>query len=110
MMIWNIIKPFAWFLFYPAVFIAAWVGGFRVGVIATALSAVLGWYFFIPTGRSFSLESPRYIVSIIIFATFGVVLAFFREQVNKSNRAQIIDEAHRQNGSRKKFSVLACAS
>lgn len=34
--------------FYPAIILAALLGGFRAGVLATALSAVIAWYMFLP--------------------------------------------------------------
>ncbi|HEV7858718.1 MAG TPA: PAS domain S-box protein [Pyrinomonadaceae bacterium] len=56
--------PFA--LFYAAVMLSAWYGGLRHGLLATALSALLGAYFFLPPARTLDLEL-RDIISIILF-------------------------------------------
>ena len=41
--LWTVIRPFAWFLFFPAVFFSSWVGGLSGGVIATVISTALAW-------------------------------------------------------------------
>ncbi len=53
---WRIIEPYAWLLFYPAVFVSATLGGRRVGLIATALSTFLVWWFLL---RPASLAEHR---------------------------------------------------
>ncbi len=56
-------KPYAWFLFYPAVFFSSWVGGLPGGLGATAVSTSLVWWFFIPPEHSFLKESPIRFIS-----------------------------------------------
>ncbi|MGZ3695855.1 MAG: hypothetical protein ACXWQO_17320, partial [Bdellovibrionota bacterium] len=41
---WPILKPQTWALFYPAIFFSTAFGGHRIGLFATAISAMLGWY------------------------------------------------------------------
>ena len=65
--IWPIIRPFAWFLFIPAVFLSAWIGGRWLGMLALVVATLLVWYFFLPADRSFVLERPAVIVSAIVF-------------------------------------------
>src|ERR1035437_5278203 len=55
---WAAIQPYVWFLFFPAVFFRSWLGGLRGGLVATALSTGLVWYFFIPPQFSFAVQSP----------------------------------------------------
>ncbi|MCM2304441.1 MAG: PAS domain S-box protein [Elusimicrobia bacterium] len=49
---WPVIMPFTWFLFYPAAFLAPWIGGPWAGLLAVLESAALGWYYFMPAGKS----------------------------------------------------------
>lgn len=83
---WSSIQPYAWFLFYPAVFFSAWVGGMRGGVMATAISMVSVWWFFIPTRYSFALERPESAVSIVVFVCMGVLFSLTQEQLRKAQR------------------------
>src|SRR6185295_11433057 len=59
-------RPHVWFLFYPAVFLSSWIGGLRVGVVASAASAVLVLWKFPPPELSFD-KSPGQYVSAPVF-------------------------------------------
>src|SRR5437773_9382211 len=48
-----------WSLFYPAVFLASWLGGFRSGVAATFLSTALLWFYFMPPPHSLLKTDPK---------------------------------------------------
>jgi len=85
-MFWVAIKPFAWFLFFPAVFFSAWIGGLSGGVIATLISTALAWWAFIPPERSFALESPFHLVSIAMFMGMGFLFAYTQERIREANR------------------------
>lgn len=69
--LWGLVQPFAWFLFFPAVFAAAWVGGLRGGLIATAIAAPLAWFWFMPPAGSIAKDS-RLLVSVAMFVCMGV--------------------------------------
>ena len=36
--LWQAMCPWAWLLLYPGVFFSSWLGGLRVGLLATAMS------------------------------------------------------------------------
>jgi len=86
-MFWDAtIKPFAWFLFFPAVFFSSWIGGLSGGVIATVISTALAWWFFVPPERSFALENPFYLASIAMFMGMGFLFGYTQERIKKANR------------------------
>jgi PAS domain S-box-containing protein len=74
--------PFA--LFYAAVMLSAWYGGLKQGLLATALSAVLGAYFFLPPARSMSLE----LRDLISIALFLLVASLISALTDSRRRAQ----------------------
>jgi PAS domain S-box-containing protein len=76
--------PFA--LFYAAVMLSAWYGGLRQGLLATALSALLGAYFFLPPAKNMDLEL-RDIVSILLFL---MVASLISALTDSRRRAQEI--------------------
>ena len=80
------IKPFAWFLFFPAVFLSSWIGGLAGGVIATLISTVLAWWAFIPPEGSFALENPIYLASVVMFMAMGFLFGYTQERIKKANR------------------------
>ena len=45
-LLWWMIQPFVWFLFYPAVFFSSRVGGIAGGLASTVLSTSLVLWFF----------------------------------------------------------------
>jgi len=99
----NDVQPFAWFLFYPAVFLSAWLGGLRGGLLATLTSVIIVWWFFIPPVFSFHLQSPISLISIGVFTLMGVVFSIilgrqrkFIQEVEQANASlQYSEERYR---------------
>ena len=62
--------------FFIAIIIAAFVGGFWPGMVAVVLSAVSGWYLFLPPAFSFALKQPDAfaLLLFVIVATIAVAL------------------------------------
>lgn len=83
---WAAIKPFAWFLFFSAVFFSSWIGGLSGGVIATFISTALVWWAFIPPEYSFALKDPFYLASIGLFMGMGFLFGYTQERIKKANR------------------------
>lgn len=79
--LWDYFQPLIWFLFYPTVFFSPLIGGLWGGIGATAISAVLVWYIFIPPQLSFVIEDSKTILSLILFAIMGIVFSFFYERL-----------------------------
>jgi len=88
-MFWSFFQPYVWFLFYPAVFFSAWIGGLAGGLAATIISTALVWFFFIPPEFSFVTQNPRSILSIGIFMLMGILFSFTQERLKKANRETV---------------------
>ncbi len=84
--LWAFISPFVWFLFYPAVFFSARVGGLKAGIISTVLSSLMVWFFFIPQELSFRLEDPKALFSVVVFAIMGFLFSDVQERLKRANR------------------------
>src|SRR5262245_41011053 len=85
LMIWPIIRPFAWFLFSPAVFICAWIGGRWLGIFAAAIATILTWYFFLSPERSFVERDVGDVVAALTFLGTGVLFSLFHDRLKRSN-------------------------
>jgi PAS domain S-box-containing protein len=83
---WPAIKPYAWFLFYPAVFFSSWVGGLSGGLVATAVSTSLVWWFFIPPEYTFLKESPISFISAAAFMGMGILFSISHGRLRTANR------------------------
>lgn len=92
LLIWPWVQPFVWFLFYPAAFFAAWLGGRRAGLIATPLSALLVWYFFVPGRFSFESTEPSAAPTSAMFIVMGIAFAIALERVRRAD-ARALDRA-----------------
>jgi PAS domain S-box-containing protein len=69
-----------WALFYPAVFVASWLGGLSSGLAATAIATALVPVFFM--GRTPpDLTAPSNIISIFIFVTMGIAISVVHERL-----------------------------
>lgn len=84
-LIWDAVKPFAWFLFFPAVFFSGWIGGVWGGLLATIIATLLAWWFFIPFQFSFILNSPLQLASITMFLCMGGLFSFFHHRLQRAN-------------------------
>lgn len=85
-LLWPMIRPFAWFLSYPAVFLSSWAGGMRAGLIATVFCTVLEWWFFVPPVHTFIKDEPRYVISALAFIAMGVLFSVFHKRLRTSMR------------------------
>src|SRR5262245_25363202 len=85
LMIWPIIHPYAWFLFSPAVFFCAWIGGRRLGSLAAVLATLLTWFFFLQPERSFVERDVGDVVAALTFLGTGVLFSLFHDRLKRSN-------------------------
>ena len=67
LLLWPFVSPYVWLMFFPAVLIAAWLGGFLSGIGATLLSTMLAWWRFIPIEGNFRVPAARFYLSPIMF-------------------------------------------
>jgi PAS domain S-box-containing protein len=89
--LWDYIAPFVWFLFFPAVFFSARLGGFRGGVFSTILSTLLVWYFFIPPRLSWQVSNPYNLFSAVMFLIMGYLFSDVQERFRAAERR--VDES-----------------
>ena len=73
--------------FFPAIMLAAWIGGLGPGLLATALSTALAEYFFLEPVRSLRIDSTADLVSLPLFAGIGVTIAILIESLRRSEAA-----------------------
>jgi PAS domain S-box-containing protein len=55
-------------VFFAAVMVSAWFGGFGPGLLSVGLSALLSWYFFLFPQYSVALHSPGQALRLLVFA------------------------------------------
>ena len=68
-----------WALFYPAVFVASWLGGLSSGLAATAIASALVPLFFME--GSSAVSAPQNLISIFIFVTMGIAISVVHERL-----------------------------
>lgn len=83
-LLWDMLKPYVWFLFFPTAFFSAWIGGLAGGLAATVICMLLVWYIFMPPAFSFFLDNPASIFSIAVFLVMGSLFAFVFERLRCS--------------------------
>ena len=75
--------PFA--VFYGAVVVSALYGGLRAGLLAVALSALSGAYFFLPPYYSLKLDVPTF-VQVLVFSVVATVISLTIERSRRAER------------------------
>lgn len=103
--LWSAIQPYAWFLFFPAVFISSWIGGLIPGLVSTVFSAALVSWFFISPQFTFSEKSPMSLVSIGLFCIMGILFSISHGRVRKANQ-QAADANDRLRHSKERYRML----
>jgi PAS domain S-box-containing protein len=83
---WSWLQPLVWFLFFPAVFFSAWLGGRRGGLWATALSTVLVWYVFIAPDPAISARHAHVLLSMGLFTGMGTLMSLLHGRLQAATR------------------------
>jgi len=66
-------------MFTLSVMVAAWYGGLGPGLLATALGAILGDYFFIAPLYSFHIHSVSELIVVVIFLGIGIAISILSQ-------------------------------
>src|SRR5438128_5276915 len=81
--------------FFPAVMIAAYVGGFWPGLLATLLSAVAANYFLTGQLRSFQVTSVNDVAALGLFVLTGAIISGLCESLHRARHRILADERRR---------------
>ena len=94
---WGAIKPYIWFLFFPAVFFSSQLGGMAGGLAATVLSALLASLIFMEPPLAFVTAGPVGLVSVFIFLAMGALFSLTHRRLAQArSTAETALEAARQ--------------
>lgn len=93
--LWPYIPPSPHLLFYPAVFVAARLGGTGPGALATALSMAAIAYAFLPPRESITVDLPRDMLNLAVFVavSLGISVAMGRVRANLQRERAAAREA-----------------
>ena len=80
--------------FFPAVALAGWYGGLGPGVLATAIGALAGDYFF-AGGGGFTLTTGAGLLRFATFAGMGVLISAVCEQLHRAREGRDEDAGQR---------------
>jgi PAS domain S-box-containing protein len=81
-------------LFTLSVTIAAWYGGFGAGLFATALSIVIGSYFFVEPRYSLRVPSSVEVARMILFSVVGIGISILSGQLHRAQARAAAGERH----------------
>jgi PAS domain S-box-containing protein len=83
--------------YYFTIVLCAYNGGLRQGLLATALSALIAQYFFIPPTFSFANKGPHVLPRLITYLLTGTVISFLAEILHRARKSPQENEADAQN-------------
>jgi two-component system, sensor histidine kinase and response regulator len=78
--------------FFPAVMIAAYVGGFWPGLLATLLSAVAANYFITEQLRFFRVTTANDVAALVLFVLVGTIISGLCESLHRARRRLVAQE------------------
>jgi signal transduction histidine kinase/CheY-like chemotaxis protein len=73
-------------VFYPAILVSAWCGGFASGLLSTILSALLIGYFWLPPVGSFAIADAGEAFALTLFVGTGVAMSAVHETLLRERR------------------------
>src|SRR5581483_1560338 len=98
-------------LYFPAVVVSAWYGGFGPGLLTTALSAISALWFFIPPYHSLAIPNPTALIQLGVFAGVCVFISFLTEALHREReKTHEILEREQQTRSEREASQKQLAS
>jgi PAS domain S-box-containing protein len=71
-------------VFFAAVMASAWFGGLGPGLLATGLSALVSWYFFLSHLFSFVVDEPGQILRLLVFTAEGAFISALAGTMHRS--------------------------
>ncbi len=74
--------------FFPAVMLAAWIGGLGPGLGATAFAGLLSAYFFLEPVRSFAIRNTADLVSLPLFVAIAGAMVLVIDSLRRAEDAQ----------------------
>lgn len=80
-LLWGLIKPCVWLLFYPTVFFCSRIGGKLVGIVSTLLSSLLVVPFFLSPQLPFASKDGSHLACMLVFIAMGVAFSFTQERL-----------------------------
>ncbi|WP_397569925.1 PAS domain S-box protein [Schlesneria sp. T3-172] len=80
---------------FPALMIAAYLGGFWPGIVATIVGAIATNYFIVNQLAEVELKSVGDSVAMLLFLTTGLVISLLSESLHRARRRIIQDERRR---------------
>src|SRR5882672_8544779 len=81
--------------FYPAITIAAYLGGFWPGLLATVLSAAASAYFILDPRFSFVIANRAHIIGLVLFVLTGTMISILCEALHRARRRIVVEERRR---------------
>ena len=72
--------------FYPAVALAAWLGGFWPGIVATVLSGFFSWFIFMPPYLSWTALDTSAAGQVAIFSLASLFICLLAESLHEATR------------------------
>jgi PAS domain S-box-containing protein len=96
--LWGSKLPFI--AFYPAVALAAWLGGLGPGLLATAVAAVCALFFLVPLGSP-RVDDPSDLIGLALFVVINVLITALNEALHRARRrAEVAPDAFRESEAR----------
>ena len=71
-------------VFFAAIMASAWFGSLGPGLLATGLSAILSWYFFLYPQFSLALGGPGQALRLVVFAAEGAFISTLAGVMHRS--------------------------
>jgi K+-sensing histidine kinase KdpD len=92
---WSLAHPYV--LFYPAIIVTGWLGGFGPGVLATILAALSLVILWLPPLYSLRIQRIEDASGMMVFVAIGFAISFLNEaRLRAERRADAAEQEMRR--------------
>jgi PAS domain S-box-containing protein len=108
-LLYSLIAPVSFSLFYAAIAITAWFGGTRPGLLATLLSLLSSDYFFLPSASSLPITDPTRLLRLSLIATVSFLINYLISELRNTQHQiqQISDRRLQEREEQLRFAIYA---
>jgi PAS domain S-box-containing protein len=90
--VWGIKLPYI--TLFPAIMVAAWLGGLWPGILTTLITGTAAEYFWIEPSYSWQVNEPSELLGLVVFVAVGVMISSLNDAWRSSTGALSESEEH----------------
>lgn len=95
--VWDTSHLHPYLVEWPVIILAAWIGGLGPGLVATVLSTLAIFFYWVEPIRSLRVSHPSALVAVVLYAFCGVVVSILIDNLHLARAEELRARRSREN-------------